>query len=310
MRKLSKESFVAKANIIFENKYDYSKVNYVNSSTLVDIICPIHGMFKKTPNHHLNGQGCPICAKIARVEKKTLSNEEFIEKVRKVHGEKYDYSKTKYTGRRKLVTIICPTHGEFKQIANNHLQGEGCPICGKEKVANNNRISFEEFVEKAKDVHGDKYDFDKNSFVKSKVKMTVFCKKCGNSFRITPNDILSGYGCPICNSSHLENEIRQLLKDNNIEFEEQKRFDWLGKQSLDFYVSLKNIAIECQGEQHFKPIKYFGGKIAFKGQQERDRKKKLLCENNNVKLIYFAKNNYGKNDVINDKVKLLEELKK
>lgn len=307
MRKLSKESFVAKANNIFENKYDYSKVNYVNSSTLVDIICPIHGMFKKTPNHHLNGQGCPICAKIARVEKKTLSNEEFIEKARKVHGDKYDYSKTNYTGRRKLVTIICPIHGEFKQIANNHLQGEGCPICGKEKVANDKRISFEEFAKKAKDVHGDKYEFDKNSFVKSKVKMTVYCKKCGNSFRITPNDILSGYGCPKCNSSHLENEIRLLLKDNNIEFEEQKRFDWLGKQSLDFYIPNKDIAIECQGEQHYIPIKWFGGKDNFDAQITRDKRKKELCTENGIKVLYYSNKKWDDN-VITNKYDLVKEI--
>lgn len=169
MKKLTKNNFIERSNVIFGNKYDYSKVEYMNNSTPVTIICPIHGEFKKTPNHHLNGQGCPTCAKIARVEKKTLSNEEFIEKARKVHGEKYDYSKVKYTGRRKLLTIICPIHGEFKQIANNHLQGEGCPICGRNKTIESSTMPFQEFVKKAKEKYGDRYSYnDEKNYTKTK----------------------------------------------------------------------------------------------------------------------------------------------
>lgn len=85
----------------------------------------------------------------------------------------------------------------------------------------------------------------------------------------------------------MENEIRNLLLENNIEFEEQKRFDWLGKQSLDFYIPSKNIGIECQGRQHFESVSHFGGDEGLITTIERDERKYNLCFENNVNIIYY-----------------------
>lgn len=81
------------------------------------------------------------------------------------------------------------------------------------------------------------------------------------------------------------------LDEYNIKYERQKRFDWLGRQSLDFYLPDFNIAIECQGEQHFKPIKHFGGEERFKKVIERDNKKLKLCNENNIDIFYINYNN-------------------
>lgn len=86
----------------------------------------------------------------------------------------------------------------------------------------------------------------------------------------------------------MENEIRNLLIENNIEFEEQKRFDWLGSQSLDFYLPKQHIAIECQGKQHFEPTKYWGGKETFIKINERDKRKRGLCNENDIKILYYV----------------------
>ena len=92
------------------------------------------------------------------MSRRKLTTEQFIEKAKKIHGDKYDYSKVEYINNRTKVCIICPIHGEFWQIANSHLQGEGCKECGMELKAKNKTLTTDKFIEKAKKIHGDKYD--------------------------------------------------------------------------------------------------------------------------------------------------------
>lgn len=123
---LTTEEFIEKARKVHGDKYDYSKVDYVDTKTNVTIICPVdgHGEFQQLPSAHLNGSGCPRC-----FGNKKLDTEEFIEKARKVHGDKYDYSAVDYVNAGTKVTIICPIHGPFQQRANEHLSGRGCRYC-------------------------------------------------------------------------------------------------------------------------------------------------------------------------------------
>jgi very-short-patch-repair endonuclease len=129
-KKLTTDSFTDKANMIHKGKYDYSNVNYINNSTKVKIICPIHDIFEQTPSDHLK-YGCWHCGVYVRSNKKRLTNSEFINKANDRHNGYYNYSKVIYTGHRNKVTIICPKHGEFIQKANAHLNGQGCPSCKK-----------------------------------------------------------------------------------------------------------------------------------------------------------------------------------
>ena len=120
--------------------------------------------------------------------------------------------------------------------------------------------------------------------------MSVICPKHGE-FSTKAMNLLNGCGCPVCRLSRLENEIRNKLIDNNINYIKQKRFkSWLGKQSLDFYLPDYNIAIECQGIQHFKNDKFYNHLEVI---QERDLKKKRLCNENNVHLIYYVPEIYS-----------------
>jgi hypothetical protein len=105
---------------------DYSKVNYINMHTKVCIIDPVFGEYWQDPASHLKGCGHPKKPK----KPQNLTLEEFIERAKSVHGDRYDYSKTIYKTYRDKVTIICPKHGEFEQTAENHLYGKGCPKCG------------------------------------------------------------------------------------------------------------------------------------------------------------------------------------
>lgn len=217
--------------------------------------------------------------------KKTI--EEFINEANDVHDGKYDYSLSVYRGRNEKMKIICPIHGDFWQTPNHHLHGNGCPKCAIYFRSWNNRLTTDKFIEKAKDLHGDDYDYSKVEYKTSKERVEIICRKCGETFYQKPNDHLNGKGCPYCNNSHLETQVMRMLVINDIDFEYQKKFDWLGKQSLDFYLPKCNIAIECQGKQHFG----YGGwsaKFDFDKLKELDIRKYNLCKENNVKILYYS----------------------
>ena len=147
--------FIEKARQIHNDKYDYSKVNYVNSRTKVCIICPTHGEFWQTPHNHLKGYGCAECGK----EKSHLSKittEDFIVKSKEIHGNKYDYSKACYKTCDTKVCIICPEHGEFWQTPSNHINGSGCPKCANEKRKNTLLKDTKLFIDAATLIHGEK----------------------------------------------------------------------------------------------------------------------------------------------------------
>ena len=303
MKKKTLDDFIKEAKKVHGDKYDYSKVEYINTMTKVCIICPKHGEFWQIPNSHLKGFGCIKCKNQQLSKNKTLSKEQFIEKANIVHNNKYDYTNSVFISTKHKVNILCEKHGEFIQSASSHLQGHGCPKCALEETSKRLLDTKETFITKARKIHGDKYDYSKVEYVNSQTKVCIICPIHGEFWQ-KPNYHLCGYGCKTCNESHLEKEINDFLIENNINFERQKRFDWLGLQSLDFYLPDYNIAIECQGIQHFEPIDFFGGINEFEKTIKRDIVKKQLCYQNDIKLIYYTnienKNIItNKNDILN-----------
>lgn len=145
-KRLTVDDFIKKANVVHNNKYIYTNVKFNNSNDDVEIICPEHGVFKQNVTHHLRGHGCPKCAKNI-----PLTTEEFVQRAIKVHGDKYDYSKSVYDRHNHKLCIICKEHGEFWQTPNSHLDGKGCPICSQshlefeiQKLLTENKIEFEQ----------------------------------------------------------------------------------------------------------------------------------------------------------------------
>ncbi len=127
------EEFIRKAKKIHGDKYDYNKVNYTKSRNPISIICEKHGEFIQAPSDHLQGCGCPKCKseKISFISKR--SQEVFIKEAKKIHNDRYCYDKTNYINKDSKVTITCSVHGDFDQIAHNHLKGQGCPRCKASK---------------------------------------------------------------------------------------------------------------------------------------------------------------------------------
>lgn len=235
---------------------------------------------------------CPKCSIIERGLHERMTTKEFVERASIVHKNKYIYVETDLMHRDEegRVKIICPIHGIFWQKPYYHLTGHGCNECKKELLAKIKSIDKEEFIRRARNKYGDEYDYSNVNYIKSDIPVDIICKKHG-IFSQTPNAHLCGEGCPFCNESHLEREINNNLNISNIEFKRQQRFDWFGKQSYDFYLPQYNIAIECQGGQHFKAVKYFGGDEEFKKVLKRDLNKYNLSKEHNIKLIYIVNNN-------------------
>ena len=290
-RAMSQETFIERCSKLYAGKYDYSKVNYINSKTKITIICPIHGEFTKTPNDHLNGYGCPKCSMEQRKVPNKLTTEQFIEKALSKHGVKYNYSKVKYINTSTPVIITCPIHGDFLQVPSVHLSGCGCPICGGHK-----KLTQEDFVTRAKKIHRDKYDYSETVYKSEKEVVEIICPKHGKFTQLAKSHLL-GKGCPKCKESHLEREIRLLLEEHKIEYIYQcnkQYLPWINLQSLDFYLPQYNISIECQGEQHYYPTSFNANKTKevcdrnLTVIQERDARKKALCNSHGIKLLYFT----------------------
>ena len=132
MHRGNKDEFIAKSNILHNNRYDYSKVNYVNQITKVVIGCKIHGDFEQSPNNHTHKsspRGCPKCSTIDTANKKRSNKDIFIERANKVHNNLYDYSNVEYINCEIKIKINCKKHGEFIQRPQHHLNGNGCLKC-------------------------------------------------------------------------------------------------------------------------------------------------------------------------------------
>lgn len=308
---------------IHGDKYDYSLItdyNYKNDK--VPIICPIHGVFYQNKRDHYLGKGCKLCnATSHHGSKKELKNkhipahviigkeyhtkitkEIFLERAKNKYGDKYIYDNINYIDYSKTpIDIICKTHGKFSVTPKHHIDCGGCPGCRIENRAKSRTLSFETWLNECKEKHGNKYDYSKVNYINGNKHVEIICPKHGSFFQKASNHRY-GHGCPKCMETSLETNIRVLCEKNNIDYEYQKQFEWLGKQRLDFYIPSKNIAIECQGEQHFILCKYFDTEEDFKIRQERDILKKKLCEENKVKLIYYSNKKY-KNCITNiDKI--------
>lgn len=125
------DDFKLKAKQVHGDTYDYSLVNYTSAKSKVAIICSSHGEFSQRSGAHLDGQGCPMCGVKSSADKQTHNTELFIKKAKRVHGDTFDYSKVTYTKSRNKVTISCKIHGDFEQVANEHLKGRGCKECSR-----------------------------------------------------------------------------------------------------------------------------------------------------------------------------------
>ena len=221
------------------------------------------------------------------------TKEEFVEKARKVHGDRYDYSLVEYVNSLTKVCIVCPVHGRFWQTPGVHInQRSGCNKCGQE-VTNrkNTKFSPERLIETNRE-WGRNYDFSKFVYEGYDAYGTVICPEHGE-FKQSYHHLCRGNGCPVCGNSRNVAELRlkKRLEDVFGCVEYQKTFDWLRNKHIlkyDFYLPDYNVAIEYQGRQHFVECSIFCKHDTFKKLQERDMVKVRLSAEHGVRLLHFT----------------------
>lgn len=227
-RKFTTEDFIAKARTIHGDRYDYSKTILINSKTKVCIVCPEHGEFEQFPYHHLKGHGCRQCSVERNRRIKTSNTKDFVIKAKKIHGDRYDYSKVNYINSNTKITIICKKCGKELEIKpNSHLsQKSGCRC-----YITYNTYDTLQWITKAKKVHGNKYDYSKTKYIDWNTKVCIICPEHGEFWKI-PSLHIQGQGCPNCSGLTREYKLSLLECDDLIHMSSHQLIEIIANKKL------------------------------------------------------------------------------
>jgi len=245
-KKFSLDDFIRRSREVHGDRYYYDLVDYRNMVSPVRILCSTHGEFLQKPVKHIGGQGCPKCSSNAK-----LDVDVFISRARKKHGEKFDYSKVVFKGMDEKVVIVCPIHGDFLQSPNNHLR-YGCPKCGVKSSGNSNYQDC--FIRRAREVHGDRYNYDLVQYFNAFTYVKIVCSEHG-VFEQAPFDHLQGKGCGKCAGNVKLGTIEFINRSRKIHGD---RYDY----SLSDYISSHDkVRIVCKvhGEFEQSAISHYNG---------------------------------------------------
>lgn len=250
MKKYSTEEFIKRAMEIHGSLYLYDQSIYTKSTDKITIICPIHGSFQQLAYEHLRGKGCKKCATLKTANEQRKTTDSFVNDAVKIHGNKYDYSLTEYINKRTNVKIICSNHGVFEQKPEQHLKGSNCPKCAQEARNLARSYDTEQFIQKSKEIHNDKYNYSLVKYISSRKKVKIICEKHGVFEQIAGHH-LSGTGCPRCilvkTISNGEKEWLDSLNVNNLQRQYYLNID--GKKIfVDGYCSDTNTVYEYYGD--------------------------------------------------------------
>lgn len=247
---MTAQEFIAKSTAVHHGVYDYSTVIYVDTKTKVEIICPTHGSFWQLPSNHVRGSGCKKCGYASSSNTQRHTTATFIEQAKAVHGDRYDYSSVEYNNSRNPVSIICPDHGHFQQIASVHVNGGNCLKCVHDNYRDTYALGTQQFINKARVVHGDKYDYSNVQYINAHTHVTITCQEHGQ-FLQTPTKHLAKSGCYKCgiNSSieiHKSSLDEFIIKATCIHGD---RYDY---SESEYISAIKPIAITCRRHGQFK----------------------------------------------------------
>lgn len=211
---------------------------------------------------------------------------EFILKARKIHGDIYDYSKSEYKDMNTIICIICPKHGIFWQTPYNHICGEGCPYCGQIKKLKDSTIGF---IESAKLIYGDIYDYTKVKYINSEKKVCITCPKHGDFWK-SPHAHICGEGCPHC-GKNINFTKKNFLKSSKIIY--GSIYDYSKVKFIDLKTE---VCIICQkhGKFYQKPYAHIRGEGCPHCEEERRIKLEKEIFLKKAKDVHMDKYDYSK----------------
>lgn len=235
--------------------------------------------------------GCPKCADRYHAQQKSMGIDKYRQRLQEVNSNIICLDKEYINNSTKLrhKCLICDY--VWEAIPSNILKGHGCPICAKILISAANLKTHEEFIEDFKRLNPFKDQIKiLGTYIKSHEHIECQCLVCNGIWKIIPSNLLKGYGCPYCHSSEGEKMIKMILDEYKIKYIQQKSFDGLVSDNkypltYDFYLPDYNKLIERQGQQHERPVEFFGGEKAFKKQQEHDRRKREYAKQHNIDLL-------------------------
>lgn len=274
------EQFLEDCSKVHGDKFDYSETDYKNNKSIIAVICKeCNTLFYQVAGNHLKGQGCPTCA-----HNQKLTTEEFIKRSIEIHGQKYGYSDVNYVNAQTEVPIFCKKHGIFYQKPLIHLRGAGCAQCSFEKRT----MSLEEFIKRAREVHGDKYDYSQVIYKNNRTPVIIICKKHG-PFLQSPSNHLRDQGCPKCAAfrSKGEREMCEYIKSlyNGKVLENTRKF--ICGLELDIYLPELKLAFEYNGEHWHK--------LREEEQPGYHEDKRNRCKKEDIILVEIWENDWKKN---------------
>lgn len=295
-RRKSPEKFIEECKTIWGNKYTYEKTKYVNSETKVIVTCPVHGDFKIRPSDFLRKHGCPKCKgdKTAIINKKIhgYTLEVFINKSKLLYDNLFDYSKVIYINSNIKVCIHSNILDEdFLITPKNFLKGRvpkkylGLPKCHQDT------LNTEIFIQRAKLLYGNKYDYSKVEYVNNNTKVCIICPEHGEFWQTPINHLDNFEGCPRCAQSRGETAVSMYLDFLKYEYCQQYKININEKiYKIDFCTIVNNqvVFIEYNGRQHYEPVEFFGGEPQFIKQQNRDNIVRNYCKENNIVLLEYT----------------------
>lgn len=295
-RRVGKKELIGRLKNKFGNLYEVDKNSVVKATSPIRLNCKTHGWFEGIIGNLLNSSGCPNCKneKAAAIRNKQLklSRREIIKRFKLLHGDNYSYDEMYPDGINSVARIHCPNHGYFEQKVSTHLQGKGCPDCGAEQRRINQLLSQNELYIRLKDVHGGLFIYPPNLGLELRESLPIICREHG--IFLQPLRIhLDGNGCSECSQSLGARQVSFWLTEHEINYQVEAHIP-AGKKGLplraDFYLPDHEIYIEYDGEQHFKPIAFFGmdektSISVFNEQIERDRAKEKWILDNGFKLL-------------------------
>lgn len=247
LTRTSLEEFISKAKSIHNDLYNYDNINYINRTTKIGITCRgCKLLFWQTPHKHLLGQGCKKCglARLSALYSFDLSK--FIERATSIHGNRFDYSKSIYDGYDHKLTIICnKCKSEFTQTPDSHLHSNGCLHCSMVSVGDLYRSTTDDFISKARLIHGDRYDYDYVVYIRNSDKVTIKCCKCTKIFKQTPSSHLSGNGCGCQTASLGQIELYKFIA--NLATAEQNNRTIIAPKEIDIYIPKHKVGVEYNG---------------------------------------------------------------
>jgi len=301
-KKLTLSEVLDKFHEVHGDIYDYSLVDYKNSTTKIEIICSIHGSFLQTPASHIHQKaGCQQCAAKEIGLKNRSYPKEFINECLLKHNNFYSYEKTVYISSNLPIIVTCPIHGDFTQIASNHLHhGKGCSKCRNDRNATIFATTDENFIQKAQLVHNNRFDYTNTKYANNRKGVNITCREHGEFIQNAASHLKGNIGCKKCSAKGVsvsEGKLVEFIKDIVTCDVVTNTKKIISPYELDIVIPSKNIAFEFNGTYWHSEM---NGKEKYYHREKTD-----ACNNIGIKLIHINEYEYKNSDLVHSRISTL-----